>query len=66
MIPGHAVIDQEYHVVELFRYSEEAIDWCKEKFGPLGRRWFFQSTLGMHKIYFIDKRDHMMFLLRWS
>jgi hypothetical protein len=62
MIPTSLIIDHEYHIVELHRYSQNAIDWCSEKFGPIGGRWFYHN----HKICFKDPQDHLMFLLRWA
>mgnify|MGYP000173091595 CR=1 FL=1 len=65
MIPSNAVLDHEYHIVELYRFSQNAIDWCIEKFGPEGYRWFTTSS-NNRKIYFADPKDHLMFTLRWS
>jgi len=65
MIPRSVVIDHEYHVVELHRYSLEAIDWCVEMFGSQGSRWFTNSA-NHNKIYFANSKDHLMFILRWS
>jgi hypothetical protein len=63
MIPRQAIIDHEYHVVELYRIPDVMLDWCLEKFGEHGVRWF---VVHHTKIYFTSSKDHMMFLLRWS
>ena len=61
-------IDHEYHAVEIndpYLYNQqtkEAIDWCCKTFGEPGKRWFKIKSF----IYFLDKKDHMMFLLKWS
>jgi hypothetical protein len=58
IIPNH-----EYYVVELTSFPDVTRDWLHERFGaPNGRRWWFRYP----KIYFLDKHDHMMFVLRWS
>ena len=59
MIPASARLNHDYHIVELVHKSQDALDWCWEKLGPPGSRWF-----GLHnRIYFADPKDHMMFLL---
>jgi hypothetical protein len=55
-------IGVEYHVVELIAVTNEVYQWCESQFGPAGKRWFSRSP----KIYFTNKLDHMMFLVRWS
>ncbi len=58
------IIDHEYHVVELGRYIPlEVHDWLRERFGiGDGSRWFVRHN----KLYFANKQDHLMFLLRWG
>jgi hypothetical protein len=56
------LIDHDYHVVELHWIPDEVIDWCSKQYGEHGDRWF----TGRNKIYFKNKLDHMMFLVRWS
>jgi hypothetical protein len=55
-------IGVEYHIVELRWIPDEVYQWCETQFGPAGKRWFSRSP----KIYFTNKLDHMMFLVRWS
>lgn len=65
MIHPGVIINHEYHVVELnnVRVPDEVFEWLQVKFGPGdGRRWHYRHP----KIYFADRRDHMMFLLRWG
>lgn len=52
----------DYHIVELYEIPNEVRQWCEDQFGPSGKRWFTRSP----KIYFTNKLDHMMFLVRWS
>ncbi len=58
--------NHEYTVVELrtnVYLPDEMFAWLQTQFGPGdGERWFFKPP----KVYFADRRDHMMFLLRWS
>lgn len=60
------IIDHEYHVVELYTFAkppDEMFEWLQLKFGPGdGTRWMYKHP----KIFFVDAKDHMMFLLRWS
>ncbi len=58
------IVDHEYTVVELnSKVPDEVFEWLQVKFGPGdGIRWWYRHP----KIYFVDRRDHMMFLLRWS
>ena len=53
-------VDHEYHVVELRYITDEILDWCNKQFSD--DLWFCTAT----KIYFFNRQDHMMFLLRWS
>ena len=56
-------IEHDYHVVELYHIPWEVIEWCQERFGAGdGSRWMIKNN----KIYFANKLDHMMFLVRWS
>lgn len=55
-------IGVDYHIVELNRIPDDVYEWCVKQFGPSGERWFVRSP----KIYFTNKLDHMMFLVRWS
>lgn len=58
-------IDHEYTVAELNteHITAELFEWLQVQFGPAdGRRWFYRSP----RLYFVDSKDHMMFLLRWS
>jgi len=52
----------EYHIVELKWVPDEVYQWCSQQFGRAGTRWFVRTT----KIYFKNKLDHIMFLMRWS
>ncbi len=60
----------EYHwvsiaVTEENKYSDletEPSEWCKQKFGPSGSRWFYK----VGKFYFKSEQDMTMFILRWS
>jgi hypothetical protein len=56
-------LNHDYHIVELTRISNDALDWCIEQFGfPDAGRWFNRGTA----IYFADSRDHLMFVIRWA
>lgn len=55
----------DYHVVELNLTwpPEEMFEWLMLKFGAGdGTRWWYKHP----KLFFVDKRDHLMFVLRWS
>jgi hypothetical protein len=54
--------NHEYHVVELHYISDEILNWCSTQFNDDSTRWFCTAT----KIYFFNRQDHMMFVLRWS
>jgi hypothetical protein len=58
--------DHEYHGAELDIWSSppaEMFEWLQLKFGAgNGVRWFYKHPT----VYFADRKDHMMFLLRWS
>lgn len=58
------VQDHEYHGVELVgRLPEAVYNWCHEKYGaPNGDRWYTRHNM----VYFYNKLDHMMFLMRWG
>lgn len=64
MIPGHAIIDHEYDVIEVEGSAtaiDDALDWCNQNFGPSGERWFFHSR----KFFFANNKDAMWFELRY-
>ncbi len=60
----------EYHWVKLAVTEDnkyvnnvaQIIDWCCEKFGKGGSKWFEKNG----QFYFKDDRDMSMFILRWS
>jgi hypothetical protein len=57
------LIGHEYHIIELDQYGmpRDIHLWLTEQFGPgNGTRWFYRHP----KIYFANKKDHLMFLLR--
>ena len=58
--------NHDYHVVELGAWKRppaEVFEWLMLKFGAGdGTRWWYKHP----KLYFVDKRDHLMFVLRWS
>ena len=59
------LIDHEYHIVELnrFRAPDKMFEWLQLRFGPGdGTRWMYKHP----KLYFVDPKDHMMFILKWS
>jgi hypothetical protein len=59
------VLDHEYHIVELNNVEppQEVFDWLKQNYGTgTDGRWGFRHP----NIYFANKSDHMMFVLRWS
>lgn len=59
------MINHDYHGVELQAYTlpDDVNTWLTDRFGPGdGTRWFFKSPT----IYFVNNKDHMMFLLAWS
>lgn len=59
------LVNHDYHVVELnpLRPPPEMFEWLQLKFGPGdGHRWMYKHP----KLYFSNKNDHLMFLLRWS
>ena len=60
MIPAHAEIGHEYHVVEIARWPNNLEEWLEDKFGPPGHRWFIARY---NKIYFRDEKDWMWFEL---
>lgn len=57
-------INHDYHIVELSRHlPKEVHEWLFEKLGqPNDHRWFIRNK----KIYFLNEKDHLMFLLRWA
>jgi hypothetical protein len=58
------LIDHEYHGVELARpLPDEIYDWLYDTYGhPDGNRWFIRGK----NVYFANKQDHLMFLLKCS
>ena len=61
---GLIVIDHEYHIVELHDLAPvEMFDWLENNLGD-GKdgRWFWRFP----RVYFFNKKDHLMFLLRWG
>jgi hypothetical protein len=65
MIPSRAKIDHEYHIVELWKHSQDCIDWCTERFGKEGDRWFYVPSISSCRIFFHNQQDHLMFVLKW-
>jgi hypothetical protein len=59
---GFVELNKEYIMVELNYMNEDILNWCTDNFGPQGTRWFSRWP----RIYFTNKQDHMMFLLRFS
>lgn len=59
---GIMIAEHTYHVIELERIPEGLFESLNASFGPPGPRWWFSH----YKIYFRDKLDHLMFLLKWS
>ena len=60
-------INHDYHIVELNRTASIADtvmwNWLKDRFGEGdGSRWFYRHP----KLFFLNKQDHLMFVLRWS
>lgn len=57
-------LGHEYHGCELqTQLPTEIKEWLTEKLGePNGDRWYIRSNT----IYFANKQDHMMFLIRVS
>ena len=61
-IEPYIELDYDYEVVELNCIIPNHVhQWCEEKFGKMGSRWFTKD----HKIYFRKSADHLLFLLRW-
>ena len=56
------LVDHEYHGAELAGpIPQELWNWLVDNFGePTGERWFFRNNI----IYFSNKLDHMIFLIR--
>jgi hypothetical protein len=52
----------EYHGVELDRVPTNVLVWIVETYGPAGGAWFCRNNT----IYFRDRADHTMFLLKWQ
>jgi hypothetical protein len=58
-------LEHEYHIVECNNVQppKEVFDWLNSNCGDgSDGRWGFKHP----NIYFADKRDHMMFVLRFS
>ena len=60
------LLDHDYHIVELYTSVQppaEMFEWLQLRLGPGdGTRWMYKHP----KLYFVDPKDHMMFLIRWS
>lgn len=68
------VYDQEYHTAAPINASKEwpsMMSWMIQTFGPVtakdgiwtpGQRWYANNA----KFWFKDKRDLMLFVLKWS
>ena len=59
------LVNHDYHVVELrnIQLPAEMFEWLQVRLGPGdGTRWWYKHP----KLFFADKKDHMMFLLKWS
>ena len=58
--------NHDYHGVELDlegAIPTDLFEWLQSQFGPGdGDRWFYKHPT----VYFVNQRDHMMFLLRWA
>jgi hypothetical protein len=54
------VADHEYHVIELHHLPDEVIEWLYNNLDS--NKWFTRGS----KVYFLNQKDHMMFLLRWA
>jgi hypothetical protein len=58
--------DREYHIVTVELPTQSFInvlDWLIENYDrPTGERYFIRWP----RIYFVDSKDHLMFLLRWG
>ena len=62
MIPTYIIPDHEYTAIEVEGNSNginDAINWCIERFGPPGSRWFYKPC----KFYFRDTKDAFWFEL---
>lgn len=57
-------LEHEYHGCELqMQLPNDIREWLTEKLGqPNGDRWYIRNNT----IYFANKQDHMMFLIRVS
>jgi hypothetical protein len=58
------IIDHEYHVIELNgRFlPTEILEWLNDTYGTDTNRWFCRFP----RLYFLNKQDHLMFLLKWG
>jgi hypothetical protein len=54
--------DHEYYIIELEKITLDLVEWLNSSFGPPTGRWWLSN----YRIYFRDKRDHLMCVLRWS
>ena len=59
----------EYNWIEIGRVentpidiNEQAQDWCSDRYGKPGVRWFEKKD----KFYFKNEQDLTMFILKWS
>lgn len=55
------VTDHDYHVIEMVTITSEMVQWCQEQLGETGR-----YVLRPPKIFFLNERDHLMFLLKFG
>lgn len=58
-------VNHDYFIVELNTYAPpaEMFEWLQVRLGPgNGDRWMYKSP----KLFFANKQDHTMFLLRWG
>jgi hypothetical protein len=57
-------IDHVYHVVELNTHAipKDVVAWLNSQYGVNTDRYFHKNG----KIYFLNKHDHFLFLLRWG
>lgn len=58
------LVEHEYHGVELTQsLPDDVYQWLVDNFGPgNGERWYMRHNI----VYFSNKLDHMMFLIRVS
>ena len=51
------------------RRNWDAIDWCKEKFGPVGTHWRVRYDTGTisyrDEFQFVSEKDAIIFAITW-